>query len=195
LSDGSGSQPISIGAFRALTIVSTGGPLALVALYVPGIVGNSDHAILVALLAIAAFVPAILVWLGYLRSEVGPGGLYAFVEAAAGRTIARVQAALWITSYFLYLVYTTTYIAYDILPPVFPRLMGYRPLLQVFTALVVIAIALLPIHHSLKLIAGLAAAELLLVVVVVAATLKSDAQFGECLGAVHLRRTSDLPRR
>jgi hypothetical protein len=177
LSDGSGSQPISIGAFRALTIVSTGGPLALVALYVPGIVGNSDHAILVALLAIAAFVPAILVWLGYLRSEVGPGGLYAFVEAAAGRTIARVQAALWITSYFLYLVYTTTYIAYDILPPVFPRLMGYRPLLQVFTALVVIAIALLPIHHSLKLIAGLAAAELLLVVVVVAATLKSDAQF------------------
>jgi hypothetical protein len=101
-------------------------PLALAAVYVPGIPGEASASAalvaLVALLAGALFVPALVVWVGYSRQVVGPGGLYAFVEAAAGRRVAQVQAGLWVLSYLLflvylvYLVYTIAYIAKTCFP-------------------------------------------------------------------------------
>jgi hypothetical protein len=48
------------------------------------------------------------------RHVSGSGGLFGFVEAAAGRRVALAQAAIWIVSYALYLVYTTVQIVYDI---------------------------------------------------------------------------------
>jgi hypothetical protein len=54
--------------------------------------------------------------------------LYSFVEAAAGRRVALVQAGLWIVSYLLY---TTDQIVYDTLPAVLPGERSYQPLLEI----------------------------------------------------------------
>ena len=156
-------RPVSTWLFVWLTVAATGGPLALGALYVPGVLGAaSGSAGVIAVLGVALFVPPILVWLGYSRQIVGPGGLYAFVEAGAGRTVARVQAGLWIVSYVLYLIYTTTYIAYDVLPSVFPGAAGIRPLMQMLTAGVVVAVVTLPVRRTVLVVAGIAVAQLAL---------------------------------
>ncbi len=70
--------------------------------------------------AVLVFGAALTIWLRYSREVAGPGGLFAYVEAAAGRPVALAQAAIWIFSYFLYLVYTTVQIVYDLLPSVLP---------------------------------------------------------------------------
>src|SRR5262249_41640295 len=67
----------------------------------------------------------------YSRQVSGSGGLYDFVESAAGRRIALVQAGLWILSYLLYLLYTTAQIVYDTLPVVLPGVRPYQPLLEI----------------------------------------------------------------
>jgi hypothetical protein len=85
-----GARPVSAWAFAGVAVTSFGGPLALAALNVPGIVAGS-------------------------------------AAASAGRRVALVQAGLWIVSYLLYLLYTTTQVVYDTLPPCCPASGGTSP--------------------------------------------------------------------
>jgi amino acid transporter len=129
-------RPVSAWAFAGVAVTSFGGPLALAALNVPGIVAGSAGAsaglAMVAALAVFAFPLAI--WLRYARQVNGAGGLYAFVAAAAGRRVALVQAGLWIVSYLLYLLYllyTTDQVVYDTLPAVLPGERRYQAVLEI----------------------------------------------------------------
>jgi len=158
-----GWAPVSPLLFTGLTVAATGGPLALAALYVPGVLTDtSGSAGLVVGLGVLLFLPPLLVWLRYSRRVVGPAGLTGFVEAAAGRRVALVQAGLWTLSYLLYLVYTVTYIAYDVLPSVFPSLGSVRPLVEVVAAVVIAAVSLAPIRVCLAVIGLVAAGQLVL---------------------------------
>ena len=78
------------------------------------------------LLALAVFAAPLTLWLVYSRRVVSPGGLTAFVDAAAGRRVALAQGWIWAFAYFLYLPYTVTYVVYDVLPPIFPGIAPYR---------------------------------------------------------------------
>jgi amino acid transporter len=125
-------RPVSGWAFAGVAVISFGGPLALAALYAPGIVaGASASAGLAMAAAVAVFALPLAIWLRYSRQVNGSGGLYSFVEAAAGRPVALVQAGLWIVSYLLYLLYTTAQIVYDTLPAVLPGERRYQPLLEI----------------------------------------------------------------
>jgi len=127
-----GARPVSGRGFTAVAVTSFGGPLALAALYAPGIVaGASASAGLAMVAAVVVFTFPLAIWLSYSRNVAGSGGLYCFVEAAAGRRVALVQAGLWIVSYLLYLLYTTAQIVYDILPAVLPGVQRYRPALEI----------------------------------------------------------------
>ena len=127
------ARPASAWAFAGVAVTSFGGPLALAALYAPGIVGGSASASagLAMAAAVAVFTFPLAIWLRYARHINGPGGLYAFVEAAAGRRVAVIQAGLWIVSYLLYLLYTTAQIVYDTLPAVVPGERRYQPVLEI----------------------------------------------------------------
>jgi hypothetical protein len=108
-------------------VCSFGGPLALAALSAPALVGDaSDSAGLAMVAAAVVFLAPLAIWLLYSRRIASSGGLTAFVEAAAGRRVALAQAALWIVSYALYLVYTTVQIVYDVLPAVLPGVRQYQ---------------------------------------------------------------------
>jgi amino acid transporter len=80
---------------------------------------------------VVVFAFPMAIWLRYSREITGSGGLYSFTEAAAGRPVALVQAGLWIISYLLYVLYTTTQIVYDTLPAVFPGVGPYQPALEI----------------------------------------------------------------
>jgi amino acid transporter len=128
----SAERPASGWAFTGLAVVSFGGPLALAALAVPPIAaGASASAGLAMIAAVAVFAFPLLIWLRYAQQVSGPGGLYSFVAAAAGRRVALVQAGLWIVSYLLYLLYTTAQIVYDTLPAVLPGERHYQPVLEI----------------------------------------------------------------
>jgi amino acid transporter len=128
-----GARPASGWAFAGVAVISFGGPLALAALYAPGIVGSTGgtSAGLAMVAAVVVFAFPLGIWLSYSRQISSSGGLYSFVEAAAGRPVALVQAGLWIVSYLLYLLYTTVQIVYDTLPAVFPGMRSYQPLLEI----------------------------------------------------------------
>ena len=76
-----------------------------------------------------AFVAPLAIWLRYSQDIASSGGLFAFVVAAAGRRVALVQAGLWLASYVLYLLYTSADVVYDLLPPVWPGIHSWRPVL------------------------------------------------------------------
>jgi amino acid transporter len=125
-------RTLSPGGFLAIAVVSFGGPLALAALYVPGLVDDVfGSAGLVTVIAPLVFAFPLLIWLRYAREIASSGGLFSFVEAAAGRRVALVQATIWAVSYLLYLVYTTVYVVYDVLPSVLPGVRPYRSTLEV----------------------------------------------------------------
>jgi len=146
-------RPISPWAFAGVAIASFGGPLALAALAAPGLVADAaDSAGLAMVAAAVVFTVPLAIWLRYSRHVHGAGGLYGFVEAAAGRRVALVQAAIWTFSYLLYIVYTTVQIVYDLLPAVVPGVGPYQ------TAL---ALAI-PVAIAGVMIAGRAAALLTL---------------------------------
>jgi len=128
-----GVRPASGWAFVGVAVTSFGGPLALAALNAPGIVAGpaSVSAGLAMVAAVAVFAFPLAIWLRYARQVSGPGGLYSFVEAGAGRRVALVQAGLWIISYLLYLLYTTAQIVYDTLPAVLPGERRYQPVLEI----------------------------------------------------------------
>jgi hypothetical protein len=131
-------------ALFGIVVASFGGPLALAALYGPGTVNEVTASSGWVLLAAAVvFAAPLLIWLRFSGEIASSGGLFAFVDAAVGRRVALVQAALWVGSYLLYLTYTSVYVVYDLLPVAVPGVQSARPalaiLLPVAIAVVVLA--------------------------------------------------------
>ncbi len=156
-------QPLARPLYLGLAVASIGGPLALAALYLPGAAGGSLPSVgLTTALAAAVFVAPLAVWLGYSRQVASSAGLAAFVDAAAGRAAAWGQALVWAVSYFLYLPYTVTYIAYDLLPIVFPGIGPYRPALQLLLPAAITLAVFAPIRWLLSGVLALAATQLVL---------------------------------
>jgi hypothetical protein len=151
--------------FVGFAIASIGGPLALANL-LPGTAGDDgiESAGLVVLLALAVFVAPLTLWLAYSRRVVSPGGLTAFVQAAAGRRVALVHGWIWTIAYFLYLPYTITAVVYDILPPIFPGIAPYRRPLEIVLPIAIVVLVLAPVRWALAalLVVGLAQLVLLL---------------------------------
>lgn len=158
---GLSGRPVSGWAFTGLAVTSAGGPLALAALSAPAMVADaSASAGLAMLAAVALFAGPLVIWLRYARRVNGPGGLYSFVEAAAGRRIALVQAGLWIVSYLLYLVYTTAQIVYGTLPAVLPGERRYQPVLEIAIPVVLAGVMIAGRRAALLAAGGLAAGQL-----------------------------------
>jgi hypothetical protein len=151
--------------FVGFAIASIGGPLAL-ANFLPGTAGDEGIASagLIVALAVAVFAAPLALWLVYSRRVVSPGGLTAFVEAAAGRRAALVQGWIWALAYFLYLPYTITYVVYDVLPPVFPGIAPYRRPLELILPVAIVLLVLAPVRWTLAalLVVGVAQLGLLL---------------------------------
>jgi amino acid transporter len=152
--------------FVGFAIASIGGPLAL-ANFLPGTAGDEaiGSAGLVVALAVAVFAAPLTLWLVYSRRVVSPGGLTAFVDAAAGRPAALVHGWIWSLAYFLYLPYTITFVVYDVLPPVFPGIVPYRWVLELFFPVAIVVLVLAPLRLALVslLVVGLAQLVLLLI--------------------------------
>ena len=153
--------------FVGTVVASIGGPLALITLFLPGAAGGAQPASgLTIVLALLVFGAPLAIWLGFSEQIASAGGLTAFVEAAAGKTVARVQAGIWIISYFLYLPYTVTYIVYDLLAPVFPGIVAYRNALELLLPVAISVFAFLPLARSAAVLSVVAAVQLVLVAVV-----------------------------
>jgi amino acid transporter len=113
-----------------VAIASFGGPLALAGLNAPALVSDASSAAGLAMVAaVVVFALPLAIWLRYARHISSSGGLYAFVEAAAGRRVALAQAGIWIISYLLYVFYTTVQIVYDVLPAAIAGERRYQTLL------------------------------------------------------------------
>lgn len=165
-------RPIGAVAFTAVVVASLGGPLALAAMYVPTSLADATaSAATVALGAVAVFAAPLLVWLRYARVVAGPAGLTGFVEAAAGRRVALVQAALWTTSYLLYLLYTTATIVYDTLPVVLPGVRPVQPLLEVAIPFVLAAVLLCGRAVTVAVVGAIAAGQLVLLTALAVVTI------------------------
>jgi len=175
--------------FVAFTVVSTGGPLALAALYGPGTV-HLPSAGLEVVLAAVAFGAPVAVWLGYSRQVASAGGLSAFVEAAVGRRWARLQGALWTVSYFLYLPYTVTYIVYYVLPAVVPAVGPYRPWLEVLLPVALATFGFVRLRSALYALAVVAVGQLAVLVAFAGAAMAqlgvAPSAFGLHVAARHL---------
>jgi amino acid transporter len=158
-------RPVGRWGFAGFAITSFGGPLALAALYGPGVVsGASDAAGLAMLAGVVAFAFPMAIWLRYSGEIASSGGLYSFTEAAAGRPVARVQAGLWIISYLLYVLYTTTQIVYDTLPPVFPGVGPYQSALEIAIPVALAGVMVAGRRAALLVIGLIAAGQLAIAV-------------------------------
>lgn len=155
--------PIGQWAFTGVAVASFGGPLALAALAAPGLAADAaDSAGLAMLAAAVVFTVPLAIWLRYSRHISSSGGLYAFVEAAAGRRVALAQAALWTVSYVLYLVYTTVQIVYDLLPGVVPGERRYQTLLALAIPVALAAVMIAGRTAALIVLGLIAAGQLAL---------------------------------
>jgi amino acid transporter len=166
-----GFAPLLVVGFA---IASIGGPLALANL-LPGAAGDDglESAGLVVLLALAVFAAPLTLWLVYSRRIVSPGGLTAFVDAAAGRRVALVQGWIWAFAYFLYLPYTITYVVYDLLAPMFPGIDPYRSTLELVLPIGIVLLVLAPVLWSLAALLVVGVAQLVLLLVLGGVTLSS----------------------
>jgi amino acid transporter len=154
-------RPVGGWAFAGFAITSFGGPLALAALYAPGVVaGVSGAAGLAMLGGVVVFAFPMAIWLRYSGQIASSGGLFSFTEAAAGRPVALVQAGLWIISYLLYVLYTTTQIVYDTLPAVFPGVGPYQPLLEIAIPVALAGVMIAGRRAALVVIGLIAAGQL-----------------------------------
>jgi hypothetical protein len=104
----------------------------------------------------------------------------AFTSAAAGRRVGQIQALLWLTSYALYLLYTTDYVVYDILPAFAPSTLPWRTGLELVLPLVVVAVVVAPLRVSFTVLALSAVGQFVLAIalVVIAAGAHSSAAVG-----------------
>jgi amino acid transporter len=148
-------------------LASIGGPLALLS-FLPGIAGDEGvrSAGLVVALSLAVFAVPLAIWLVFSARVVSPGGLSAFVEAAAGRRAAVAHGWIWAFAYFLYLPYTITFVVYDLLPPVFPGVHAYRAALELVLPAAIVAFVFLPIRAVLASLGLLAVAQIVVLLVV-----------------------------
>ena len=159
------SRPVSASLFVGFSVASIGGPIALLS-FLPGTAGDGlNSAGLVVVLALAVFAVPLAIWLAYSQRVVSPGGLSAFVEAAAGRRAALAHGWIWTLAYFLYLPYTVTFVVYDLLPPVFPGLHPYRAALELLLPAALVGFALAPVRMVLAALGLLAAAQLVAMLV------------------------------
>lgn len=157
------ARPISPLAFAGVAVASFGGPLALAALAAPGLVADAADSAGVAMLAAAVvFTVPLALWLRYSRHVNGSGGLYGFVEAAAGRRVALAQAAIWTFSYLLYIVYTTVQIVYDLLPSVVPGVGRFQTVLALGIPVAIVAVMLAGRAAALLVLGVIAAGQLAL---------------------------------
>jgi hypothetical protein len=132
-------------------------------LYAPSIVADaSASAGLAMVAAVVVFAVPMAIWLRYSLHVHGSGGLYSFVEAAAGRRLALVQAVLWIVSYLLYLLYTTAQIVFDTLPAVLPGERRYQPALELAVPLALAGVMIAGRRTTLVVTGVLAAGQLAL---------------------------------
>jgi len=153
-------SPLPPVLFAGLAVASIGGPIALVSLF-PGTVGDGvDSAGVVVALSLVAFAAPLLIWWRYSERVVSPGGLSAFVGAAAGRRAALVHGWIWAFAYFLYLPYTVTYVVYDLLAPVFPGVAPYRSALELVIPVLIVLVVLAPVRAVLVGVALLGASQL-----------------------------------
>ena len=155
--------PISPWAFAGVAVASFGGPLALAALAAPGLAADAAESAGLAMLAAAVvFTAPLAIWLRYSRHIHNAGGLYSFVEAAAGRRVALAQAAIWTFSYGLYIVYTTVQIVYDLLPQVIPGERQYQPALALMIPVALAAVMIAGRAATLIVLGLMAAGQLVL---------------------------------
>jgi amino acid transporter len=156
-------RPVGPWGFAGVAICSFGGPLALAALGAPSLLADAgDSAGLAMLVAVAAFLVALTIWLRFSEYVNGAGGLYSFVEAAAGRRVAVVQAAVWIVSYVLYMIYTTVQIVYDLLPAVLPAERRFQTLLALLIPIALAAVMIAGRTATLVVLGLIAAGQLAL---------------------------------
>jgi amino acid transporter len=173
-------RPVAPLAFLGVVVTSLGGPLALAALYAPSIVADATaSAGLVMLAAAVVFLVPLAILLRYTRQVTGAGGLYGFVEAAAGRRVARVQAGIWVFSYLLYLLYTTASVVYDTLPAVLgPGVRPYQPALEIAMPVALAGVMLAGRTVTLLVTGLLAAGQLVLVAILAVVAIGHDAPVG-----------------
>jgi amino acid transporter len=156
-------RPIGKWAFAGVAVTSFGGPLALAALYAPSIVADASASAGLAMVgAVVVFTVPMAIWLRYAQHVHSSGGLYSFVEAAAGRRVALVQAGLWIASYLLYLLYTTAQIVYDTLPAVVPGERRYQRVLELAVPVALAGVMIAGRRTTLAVTGVLAAGQLAL---------------------------------
>src|SRR5581483_1432225 len=84
------------------------------------------------------------------------------VEAAAGRRVALVQAAIWTFSYLLYIVYTTIQIVYDLLPAVLPGETSYQTALALAIPVAIAGVMIAVRGVALAVVGLIAAGQLAL---------------------------------
>jgi hypothetical protein len=138
-------------------LATFGGPLALTAVFAPGVAGPSLTSIgLATLVGSAAFALPIYVWWRYSEHVSSAGGLVAFVREAAGTRLAIVMGIAWAISYFLYLPYTVAEVANEMLPVVFPGVEGWRWAVQLLLPVAATAFVLLPLRAVFVVFGGLA---------------------------------------
>ena len=167
--ESTGARPISTWAFLGVAVVSLGGPLALSALIAPDVIssaGSTASAGFAAVASVVVFAFPLVIWLRYAREINGSGGLYAFVDAAAGRRVAQVQAGLWIVSYLLYILYTTIQVVYDALPDVLPGEVRYQSLLAILIPVVMAGVMIAGRRAALLVIGLLAVGQLAIAIAV-----------------------------
>ena len=162
--DATAGRPLPSSLFLGFAVAAIGGPLALAVIYVPG-AADMRSAGLVTVLGAALYAAPLLIWVRFSRDVVSPAGLAGFVEAAAGRPLALVQAAVWAFSYFLYLPYTVTDIVYEMLAVVFPGIEPWRPALELVLPIGIVALLLLGTVPALRVLAVSAVVQLAVLVV------------------------------
>lgn len=134
-------------------IAATGGPLALAAVNVPGVVAAIQPSAGLAVVAgTAVFLPVLAIWWRYSGVLASSGGLYTFTRAAAGRWVAAGQGAAWVVSYLLYAAYTVDYVASDVLPAASPTVADHRNVAIVVLTAAVAAVVVLPLRGSLAVV-------------------------------------------
>jgi amino acid transporter len=163
-----GTLPPALFAGFALSCV--GGPLALAAVDLPDAVGSPAISSmgLTVLAGAALFSAPLLIWWRYSEEIASDGGLYAFVERAAGRRVALVQGCIWTFSYFLYLPFTVTYLVYNQLPESFPAVANHQKLLELALPVAISLLLILAERLAIVLVAITAVVQVVLTLVLVA---------------------------
>jgi hypothetical protein len=157
-------RPLPAPVFYGLALASVGGPLGLAALFVPAtLLGASSSSGLIVLVGALLFGFPVLAWYRYASRVASSGGLYTFVEAAAGVWPARLHGAAWLVSYFLYLPSTMAYVLWDVLPVAFRGIGPYRAALEVVVPVAMVAGLVAWRLGLLAVTAAVGAAQVLLV--------------------------------